>query len=246
MQFNALVMSRSHSSIRTLVAAFAELGIEYQVSPSASETLETLATGHHSALIVDFDLPQAIQAAKMARMTPAAKRPVLFGMVGAEKSVADVFQAGANFVLYKPLDLLQVLHSFRAAQGFMRQDRRNSTRRKAESLAYLQLSSGAATPALVHDVTEHGISIQAAEQLHPLRGVSLRFLLPGTTQVIFATGDFIWADEEGRAGLFFREMAAGCRRDLQGWLKKHGARKSQSMRMLIEPQSNRRSLAAAH
>lgn len=246
MQFNALVMSRNHSSIRTLVTAFAELGIEYQVSPSASETMETLATGHHSALIVDFDLPQAVQAAKIIRMAASAKRPVLFGMVGAGKSVADVFQAGANFVLYKPLDLLQVLHSFRAAQGFMRQDRRNSARREAESLAYLQLSSGAATPALVHDVTEHGISIQAAERLHPLRSVSLRFLLPGTTQVVITTADFIWTDEEGGAGLFFREMAAGCRRDLQVWLKKHGAKKSQSTRMLIEPHNNRRSLAGAH
>jgi CheY-like chemotaxis protein len=244
MQFNALVMSRSHSSIRTLVAAFAELGIEYQVSPSASETMETLATGHHSALIVDFDLPQSVQIAKLARMTSGKRRPVLFGMVGAERSIGDVFEAGANFVVYKPLDLLQVLHSFRAAQGFMQPDRRNSGRRKAESLAYLELSSGAATPALVHDVTEHGISIQAAERLYPMRGVALRFLLPGTTHVVLATGDFIWADEQGRAGLFFRAMNAGCRRDLQAWLKKFGAKKSTSVRALLEPQGKRAFAAA--
>ncbi len=42
MKLNALVMSRSHSSIRVLVAAFAELGIEYRISPSASETMEVV------------------------------------------------------------------------------------------------------------------------------------------------------------------------------------------------------------
>jgi FixJ family two-component response regulator len=245
MKLNALVLSRSSSSVRTLVAAFAELGIEYQVLQSSSETMDTVAAGHHSALVVDFDLPHVLQVARMARMAAAGRRPVLFGMIGPGKSVKDVFQAGANFVLYKPLDLLQVLHSFRAAQGFMREDRRHSSRRKAESLAYLQISAGEATPALLHDVTEHGISVQAAERLHPMRGVVLRFLLPGTTQVVIATGDFIWTDEQGRAGLFFRDMTAACRRDLQNWLKKHGAKKSESVRALLEPQM-KRGVAAAH
>jgi len=245
MKLNALVMSRSHSSVRTLVAAFAELGIEYQVSPSASESMETLATGYHSALIVDFDLPHAIQVIKMARMASGKRRPVLFGMVGAGKSIGDVFQAGANFVLYKPLDLEQVLHSLRATQGFMREDRRGSSRKKSESLAYLQLSSGN-TAALVQDLTEQGISIQAAEPLLPARGVPLRFLLPGTTQVVHATGDFIWVDAQGRAGLFFRDMAAACRRDLQSWLKKRGVKSSDSVHALLEPHDNRRALAAAH
>src|SRR6266700_3956013 len=157
MRMNALVMSRSHSSIRLLVAAFAELGVEYQISLSASETIEELATGHHSALIVDFDLPHAVQVAKMVRTVAAKRRPVMFGMIGSTTPIGGVFQAGANFILYKPLDLLQVLHSLRAAQGFMQADRRRSSRSKSEALAYLQLPVGT-MPALVQDVTEQGIS----------------------------------------------------------------------------------------
>src|SRR6266700_8182356 len=159
MRMNALVMSRSHSSIRLLVAAFAELGVEYQISLSASETIETLAAGHHSALVVDFDLPHAVQVAKLARSISGKRKPVLFGMIGAETPIGGVFQAGANFALYKPLDLLQVLHSLRAAQGFMQTDRRQISRQKNETLAYLQLPTGTA-PALVTDVTEQGLSLQ--------------------------------------------------------------------------------------
>jgi len=244
MRLNALVMSRSHSSIRTLIAAFAELGIEYQASPSASETMETLTTGHHSALVVDFELPHAVQVAKMARTAEPKRRPVLFGMIGETTSIGGVFQAGANFILYKPLDLLQVLHSFRAAQGFMQADRRGSSRQRSEALAYLQLPGGT-TPALVHEVTEHGLSIQAAEPLLPMRSVRLRFLLPGTTLVVHATGDFIWANGSGRAGLFFSDMAPACRRDLQSWLKKRGARKSESVRALLDVQGDRRMAPAS-
>jgi DNA-binding response OmpR family regulator len=244
MKMNALVMSRNHGAVKVLVAAFAELGIEYRVTFSASETLDVLAEGHHSALVLDFDLPQAVQVAKLARTAPAKRRPVLFGMIGAGLSIASVFQAGANFVLYKPLDLLQVLHSLRAAQVFMQPDRRQSSRQKGETLAYLQLPTGT-VPALVNDLTEQGLSIQAAEALTPLRGVALRFLLPGTTQVVHATGDFIWTDTMGRAGLFFTDMPAACRRDFDAWLKKRGARKGDSVRVLLEPAKSRRA-AAAH
>lgn len=243
MKINALVMSRNHSAVKVLVAAFAELGIEYRMTFSASETLDVLTEGHHSVLVLDFDLPHSVQVAKLARAASAKRRPVLFGMIGAGLPIASVFQAGANFVLYKPLDLLQVLHSFRAAQAFMQPERRSSSRQKRETLAYLQLPTGT-IPALVNDLSEQGLSIQAAEELTPFRGVALRFLLPGTTQVVHATADFIWADSVGRAGLFFRDVPAACRRDLQGWVKKRGVRKADTVKVLLEPAKGRKAVAA--
>jgi CheY-like chemotaxis protein len=245
MKMNALVMSRNTSAIKALVAAFAELGIEYLISLSPSETLERMAEGRYSAVVVDFDFPHAIEVAKAARAMPTALKPVLFGMIGSSTSIASVFQAGGNFVLYKPLDLLQVLHSFRAAGSFMRKDRRRSSRQKSETLAYLQLPGGT-IPALVQDLTEQGLSLQAAEPLMPVRGVPLRFLLPGTTNVVKATGDFIWSDKAGRAGLFFTDMPVACRRDLQAWLRKRHVKKADAVRVLMEPAKSRRAIAGAH
>lgn len=245
MKVNALVMSRNQASVKLLIAAFAELGIEYRIATSASEIIDTLVSERHSALIVDFDLPHAAHVARAARAMSPKHRPVLFAMIGANTSIGDVFQAGANFILYKPLDLLQVLHSLRAAKGFMQQDRRNSSRQKSETLAYLQVSTGT-VPALVQDLTEQGISIQAAEPLLPVRGVRVRFLVPRTTNVVHATCDFIWADDQGRAGLFFTDMPVACRRDLRAWLSKHGAKKADSVRVLLEPKRQQAQAAAAH
>ncbi|HZR65766.1 MAG TPA: hypothetical protein VFA85_11505 [Terriglobales bacterium] len=239
MTINALVVSRSSGSVKVLLAAFAELGVEYRISASIPESLETVSTEHHSCLVVDFDVPDAASVAKLAKALPPKRRPVLFGMIGSATPVGSVFHAGANFVLYKPLDLAQVLHSFRAARGFMYQDRRVAARQKSETLAYLQFPTGI-VPALVLDVTEQGVSLRAAEALTPLRGISMRFLLPGTTEVVHASGDFIWADEGGRAGVFFTRMAPACRRDLQNWLKKRGAKKSEAVRNLLEPLRNGR------
>ena len=235
MRVNALVMSRSSGAAKVLIAAFAEMGIEYRVSASILETLEILTTEYYSALIIDFDMLDAISVARMARTLPLKRRPVLFGMIGASTPVGNVFQAGANFVLYKPLDFSQVLHSLRAARGFMNEDRRRAERQTGETLAYLQFPTGI-IPALVLDVTEQGLSLQAAEALTPLRGIPLRFLLPHSGQIVHATGDFIWADDSGRAGLFFSKMPLACRRDLQNWLKKNGSKKSDAVRTLLQPE----------
>ena len=245
MKLNALVMSRNTAAVKLLVTAFAELGIEYRTSFSASETMEILAQARHSALVVDFDSPHAIQIAKMARSIASKHKPVLFGMIGAATPIAEVFESGGNFALYKPLDFLQVLHSFRAAEAFMQQDRRETSRHRGETIAYLELP-GATVPALVQDLTEHGISIQAAEPLVPMRGLSVRFVLPETTQVVHATGDFIWTDKSGRAGLFFTNIPAACRRDLQAWLRKRDGKKPHSPRPAFEVRTGRRGFAVAH
>jgi hypothetical protein len=245
MKLNALVMSRNPGAVKVLVSAFAELGIEYRISSSVSDTMEILAQGHHSALVADFDVPQASQLARMTRAVSVKHRPVLFGMISAATPIAELFEAGGNFALYKPLDMLQVLHSLRAGQAFMQQDRRDSTRTRGETIAYLRLPAGF-IPALVQDLTEQGLSVQAAEPLVPMRGLQLRFVLPGTTQVVHATGDFVWTDKTGRAGLFFTNVPAACRRDLQAWLKKRETRKHTLARPDFETRTGRRTMAAAH
>jgi FixJ family two-component response regulator len=243
MKLNALVMSRNAGAVKILVAAFAELGIEYRISGSASETIEMLATSRHSGVVIDFDLPHAVQVARVARELKGKAKPILFGMIGAGTAIAEVFEAGGNFALYKPLDLLQVLHSLRAAQAFMQQDRRDSSRKRGETLAYLQLPGGT-IPALVQDLTQNGLAVQAAEPLVPVRGLSLRFLLPGTMQVVHAIGDFVWTDKSGRAGLYFTSIPAACRRDLEAWLRKRDAKKLQ-LAPAAMPHSSR-AMAAAH
>src|SRR6266576_3689483 len=97
MKLNALVMSRNTGAVKALVTAFAELGIEYRTSFSAAETMEMLSRGRHSALVIDFDSPHAVQVAKLARSMTPKHRPVLFGMIGATTPIAQVFQAGVNF-----------------------------------------------------------------------------------------------------------------------------------------------------
>ena len=138
-------------------------------------------------------------------------------------------QAGANFVLYKPLVREQMERSLRAGQAFMRPDRRKSRRQKAESLVYLRFGDVCPVPALVLEISEDGLSVQASEPL-PAAELPLRFILPGTTYMLEGSGEVTWADDMGRGGIFFSKMSPAARRQLKAWLAKQDKKKPSRVR----------------
>lgn len=229
MKLNALLMCRDQASLPVLVGALEALEIDEELCTSAEEAMELIALGHYSALVVDFSLAGAAQVAHMARLAPAQRRPVVFAMIDARTDIAGAFQAGANFVLYKPLVEEQVLRSIRAGRAFMLPDRRRSKRQKAESLVYLRFGDVCPVPALVLELSEDGLSVQAAEPV-PAAEVPLRFILPGTAHLIEGSGEVIWADDEGRAGILFRELSEAARRQVKAWVAKAGSKKGSRSR----------------
>jgi PilZ domain len=245
MKLNALLVSQDRPSIRVLTALLDVLSIERQTCCSCGEAVESLVHGDHSALLIDFDLPGAGQVARMARMASPQRRPVVFAMVSAFTPVGGAFQSGVNFVLYKPLAYEQVARSLRAGQGFMKANPRHSQRHTLEALVYLQLGV-APMPAIVLDLSEQGLALQAPEPLPPVQNVPLRFILPGTTHLVEATGKVIWADDDGRAGMFFSRLTPASRQHLKNWLAKRGAKSKNAVRVLLPGQRARRSAHASH
>jgi CheY-like chemotaxis protein len=228
MKLNALTLCRNQDCIRQLAGALEEFDIRQQCCESAQEGLELLARGNYSALLLDFDMPGAAQLTKLARLSPLDRRPVVFAMIGASTDIGSTFQAGANFVLYKPLATEQLTRSLRAAEGFMRTDRRRSRRHKAETVVYLLYGKGMAIPALMIDLNGEGLSIQAAQPLPAVDEVPIHFLLPGTRNTVEGTAELVWADDSGRARMFFRELKRSSNRHLNKWLARRPSDTSSS------------------
>ena len=234
MKLQALTLCRNQQAQLRLAKGLAEFDIRQQCCPSAQEALELMARGNYSALLLDFDIPGALQLAKLARLGPLDKRPVVFAMIGASTDVGSTFQAGANFVLYKPLDDDQLKRSLRAARGFMRSERRRAKRHQAETVVYLLYGKQMAIPTLMIDLNDEGLSIQAAQPLPAFDEVPVHFLLPGTRNAVDANAELVWADDSGRAGMFFSRLNGASKRHLKNWLarvgsKKHGARSANAL-----------------
>ena len=222
MKLKALLVCRGQQAARLLAGELNRIDAAVECCPSAQEAVELMARGSYSALVLDFDLPGAAQVAKLARVAPAHRRPVVFAMLGASTDIGESYQAGANFVLYKPLVPAQVARSLRAARGFMRKDRRRSLRQTVQTVVYLLFGRQAAIPALMLDLNEDGLSVQAAEPLPPMERVPIHFLLPQSNRPVDGIGEVIWADDSGRAGMFFSGLSSASQRHLKAWLVKQG------------------------
>jgi len=237
MSLNALLVARDASARQVICVALDDLRITPEICQSVADALELLAAQHYSALVADFSLPGAANVVRMARMAPPQRRPVIFALVRLQDDVADTFQCGANFVLYKPLVIDQIARSLRAGRAFMRPDRRRSARQQTESLVYLRFGDLCPTPALVLDLNERGLSVQASEPLPPTR-IPLRFIIPGTEFLVEGRGDVIWADDSGRAGILFTELPASSRKQLKLWVSKR-AKKQAGSNVSVKPPKSR-------
>jgi CheY-like chemotaxis protein len=237
MRFSALLVSENQPSLRVLSSALDGLGFAHQTCLTTLKAMEFLAKDSCSALLVDFDLPGAARVAKMAKAGDGQARPMLFAILGPTMGTDQAVHAGANFILRKPLGLAQLRQSLTAGQELIKREQRKSPRHEMKALVHLQFQT-TNIPAFGVNLSEQGMALQAPEPLPRGQEVRFRFVLPESAEAVQGTGNVIWADEAGRAGMFFSSLSPSSRKHLKHWLvkqrhKRKSGNKKNALRSLL-------------
>lgn len=222
--------------MKVLSTVFDELTIEETVCKSQRAAMEELVRGNSSAVVIDFDTPGAVEFAKMARLiVPLDHGPAIFAVIGKTDTGGQATQTGANVSLYKPLAIDDVRSAFNVRKKMTQSSKRSADRHKMRALVYLELETGD-FPAIGMNVSQHGLAVQAADPVPMVSRMSFRFMLPKTPHTIKGRADVIWADAQGRAGMFFTELSPASRKHLKHWLSRQGASAKDQVRALLCPQ----------
>ena len=73
---------------------------------------------------------------------------------------------------------------------------------------------------LLADLSDSGAALHSETGDLPISGMlNLEFALPGTSELIHATAELVWRDDEGAAGVRFLDMPSYARKHLLQWLK---------------------------
>src|SRR5262249_53264062 len=83
-------------------------------------------------------------------------------------------------------------------------------------MAYVRVDH--ANGGIIRDLSEAGVGGQAVAPLHTDQVVHLRFDLLRPRVRIEASGQVVWADHSGQAGIRFVDLAATTKRSLKDWL----------------------------
>src|SRR4030081_1709963 len=121
MTLRCLLFSSDEGTAPPICQALAGLGIEAEYCAVAVEAVAKVTTQPFQIVIVDWDnQPEAGLLLNTARQRKAAERPLTLALVSNDANVPQALQAGANSILRKPIQPIQVRETLTTARDLLR------------------------------------------------------------------------------------------------------------------------------
>jgi DNA-binding response OmpR family regulator len=214
----SLLLSRDAEVFRVLRATLEKLSIEIEVCQEAKKASDILISRKFDAVIVDCDdMPGGVGVLEGLRATPSNKNSVTFAIVNERTSTQEAFGMGVNFVLHKPLSVLNTSRCFNAALSFMLRERRRYFRHPVKMPVCLVLD-GKEIKGESTNISEGGIALLLHHALPKNATPRLQFTLPASGPALDVDTEVAWADLKGYVGLRFLNLPASSQELLEGWL----------------------------
>jgi len=212
------LLSRDAEVFRVLRATLEKLSIEIEVCQEAKKASDILISQKFDAVIVDCDdMPGGVGVLEGLRATPSNKNSVTFAIVNERTSTQEAFGMGVNFVLHKPLSVLNTSRCFNAALSFMLRERRRYFRHPVKMPVCLVLD-GKEIKGESTNISEGGIALLLHQALPKNATPRLQFTLPASGPALDVDTEVAWADLKGYVGLRFLNLPASSQELLEGWL----------------------------
>lgn len=217
MSLQALLVSRDGEAVSVLQTVMRQLDVESEVCAELQPAVEKLAEGATSAVVVDYDVEHATELLKLMRQNYPGTC-VALAMVKGLSSIQAAYDMGANFVLIKPVSPDAASRSLGEATALVQRMLRRPSRLVVPTLAYVTFEGGQ-DPAIILDLSEGGMAIQALQKVEARGPLRLRFDLPGWLRNLDVAAEIVWTDSSGRAGLRFVDFSEDDKRCLQDWVR---------------------------
>ena len=199
-----------------------ELSIRVESCPDFPRAEIRLAQERFDVVLIDGDTgANVISLLRETRLSRLNDATLAVAVVPSQESIRELFSLGVNFVLYKPVAYERALSSLRAARSVMSKEKRKSARAAVHTHATVDYANVQQEKATLIDLAEDGMSVQFGKKLPPTSKVYFLFQLPGQKQSVRLSGQVIWQDWNGRAGVQYVDVPKTSRRLLTEYLAAH-------------------------
>ena len=217
MQFQALLVLTDNSAAEVLSQALAKFQVERDLCAKSSDVAELLDEKCFDIILADFDDSHAAAQVINNVRHSASKNAIAVGLLSDPSNARRAFGLGANFVIYKPVNIEQAHASLRAAIALLKRERRRKFRMPVQLPVTLSWQDAPEVEGIMLDVSEDGMDVLSAQPLLDSQNVEVEFSLPDLTQ-LRARGQVVWANTNGQAGLQFVDFPDENRETLCAWL----------------------------
>jgi CheY-like chemotaxis protein len=219
MGLNCLLLTSDAMLLEVIRAGFSTTSVELEMRADTASAVELSARRHIDGFVIDCDgLERATDLLAQIRTSRANKLSVVFAVVDATTSVSMAIEAGADFVLGKPVQDKQLRSILDIALPRMEREHRRYFRHKVDLPIEMLRQTGEALTGKIVNVSEGGLALTRFGS-SPVEGVvTVRFDLPSSNPQIFqAKADAVWSDAFAM-GLRFLRIEPQCRSGFAAWL----------------------------
>ena len=222
MDMSLLLVCADQDAAGLLMTVLAEMEMKAEHTPSILHGLERIGEQEFDAIAFDYRGDEASNEF-LARLRQSDKNgtTMLIALVDEDCNSRPLFGLGANFVLYRPLSAERTRLSMSAARGLMRGERRSSTRTRVYSTANVSYPGAPDLDATLINLSDSGTLIATQQRKLGEGKVYFEFALPGQGQLVRLSGEVVWQDFSGRAGINFLDVPQTSRKLIQTWLQKN-------------------------
>ena len=224
MSFRALLVTKDGQAADVLAPVLSGFGLMVQCC-GYSDAICVVSEQKFQIVLVDFEDPASAALIFQSLLrAPFENHAVTVALLGDKRRVRQAFGAGANFVVYKPVEADACEATLRAATTLIKRERRTHYRVPIQVAVRLQLQTDdgpAELDGILLDLSESGMDVLAAQPLSPSGSLHARFTLPNSPSEFEIAGDVAWANPNGETGVRFTETPDSLRGALRCWLEEN-------------------------
>lgn len=219
MILTALLVCVDKTASDILRRVLEELSIHVELCTEFPRAAMRLEQERFDVVIVDGESNAAVIALlRDTRLSRINDATLAIAVVSGQESIREMFSLGVNFVLYKPVAYDRALSSLRAARAVMRKEKRKSARAAVHTHAMVDYANVQQEKATLVDLAQDGMQVRFGKKIPSTGKVYFQFKLPSQSSTVRLSGQLIWQDWNGRAGVQFVDVPKTSRRLMDDFL----------------------------
>lgn len=211
-----VLVSSDYATMNAVSESVKKYGGKFVLMPEAGAARDYLNRRKTDAVFVDLEVPGALGLIESIRKGTSNSNVVIFACGRSSKEYTSTLNAGANFLLRKPVGMDSVtLHITIAKELLVRERRRYF--RHAVNLLVLLKEGEVEQHVRMTNLSEGGMAVHTVKPLRHFGVVDFGFELPlGVT--IKGKGQVAWTNATGMAGIALQTCEGKGKEYLEGWL----------------------------
>lgn len=219
MGLSCLLLTNDRTLLEVIRAGFGATGVELEMRASTASAIELSSRRHLDSFVIDCEgVERGEELLAQIRNSRSNKQSVLLAVVNARTPASAAIEAGADFVLAKPVQDKQLRNILDIALARMEREHRRYFRHKVELPIDLVCLTGETCAGRVMNVSEGGLALSRFGPSRVEGVVSVQFGLPSVPPRAFrAKAEVVWSDAFAM-GMRFLHIDSASRPYFLAWL----------------------------